>query len=102
MDERDLSAVNDLLASKYRLAAMALLAGGDEYDFPALKRELGLTDGNLSSHMGKLEGAGLVSVHKSFAGKKPRTSYRITPAGTHAWDRYLAFLKSLFKEKTLP
>jgi DNA-binding MarR family transcriptional regulator len=74
---------------------MAMLAPGDAYDFPALKRELGLTDGNLSSHMAKLAESGLVAVKKTGAGKASRTVYRITRAGTAAWDDYLDFLRSI-------
>lgn len=95
MAEIDFDRVHPLFESKNRVAVMALLAPGDEYDFPALKRELGMTDGNLSSHMSKLVGAGLVEVAKTGAGKASRTAYRLTRSGADAWDDYLGFLRSI-------
>ncbi len=101
MTKPDLSALNDLLSSKYRLAIMRLLSTGDEYEFTALKNELQLTDGNLSSHMAKLEAGGLISVHKRFTGKKPRTAYLITRSGLDAYRDYLSFLSYILKDGTL-
>ncbi len=98
MAEIDFGLVHELLESKNRIAIMASLAPGDEYDFPALRAGLGMTDGNLSSHMAKLSEAGLVRVRKTGAGKASRTTYRITRAGEEAWDDYLDFLRSLLKE----
>ncbi len=74
---------------------MAMLAGGDEYDFPALKRELDMTDGNLSSHMAKLIDGGLVDVTKTGRGKASRTVYRITREGSAAWEEYIEFLRDI-------
>lgn len=95
MSERNISLVNDLLSSKWRLSVMAMLSGGDEYDFPALKRELDMTDGNLSSHMAKLIDGGLVGVTKTGRGKASRTVYRITTEGRAAWEEYIEFLREI-------
>jgi len=97
MAEIEFDRVHPLFESKNRIAVMALLAPGDEYDFSALKRELGTTDGNLSSHMAKLVEAGLVAVKKTGAGKASRTAYRITRSGADAWDEYLGFLRSILR-----
>ena len=74
---------------------MAMLCAGDEYDFPALKRELAITDGNLSSHMAKLITGGLVDVSKTGRGKASRTVYRITSEGRSAWEEYIEFLRQI-------
>ena len=71
-----------------RLLLVALLAAVKEADFLWLQRESGLTKGNLSSHLARLEGAGYVEVQKSFKGKIPLTVLRLTRAGKGAFDGY--------------
>ncbi|MBN1647243.1 MAG: transcriptional regulator [Spirochaetales bacterium] len=96
MKNLDLSNINDLFSSKYRLAIMALLSGGDEIEFAWFRSELQISDGNLSSHMDKLEKAGYISIKKQFVGKKPRTSYRITAGGLDQYQSYLNEIAKLF------
>jgi len=57
-------------------------------DFTWLSARTGLTDGNISSHMSRLEEAGYVTVHKAFEGKKPRTTYTLSSMGREAFDDY--------------
>jgi len=71
-----------------RLLILSFLHGLEHADFLFLLRQTGLTRGNLSSHVSKLEGAGLVEVEKSFVDKIPRTLYRITNEGHEALRRY--------------
>jgi DNA-binding transcriptional ArsR family regulator len=71
-----------------RLLLVALLAGVKEADFLWLQRESGLTKGNLSSHLAKLEQTGYVDVQKTFKGKIPLTVVRLTRAGKGAFDGY--------------
>jgi DNA-binding transcriptional ArsR family regulator len=71
-----------------RLRIMMLLSGLEAADFTFLLRTLGVTKGNLSSHMSRLEAAGYVAVHKTFEGKTPNTSYSVTPEGRRQLDRY--------------
>lgn len=71
-----------------RLLLVALLAGVKEADFLWLQRESGLTKGNLSSHLGRLEEAGYVEVVKTFKGKIPLTVLRLTRTGKAAFDMY--------------
>ena len=71
-----------------RLRVMMILSGVDQADFNFLLTTLNLTRGNLSRHVGKLEGAGYLTVKKSFKGKMPHTSYQITPKGSEALRRY--------------
>ena len=67
---------------------MMILSGVDEADFNFLLSILGLTKGNLSRHIEKLELAGYVKVNKTFKGKIPNTSYQLTKKGTNALTQY--------------
>lgn len=78
-----------------RLVLMANLAVVDEADFVFLTKQTGLTAGNISSHMAKLEDAGYVEITKEFVDKKPRTVYRLTPAGRKAFNGHRARLEDL-------
>lgn len=71
-----------------RLRVLTLLSGLDVADFNFLLNTLGLTKGNLSSHMDKLERAGYVSVDKSFSGRTPHTEFRLTRDGREALEKY--------------
>lgn len=74
---------------------MATLAGVESLDFGDLKSQLGLTDGNLSTHLAALERAGYVKVDKTFVGKKPRTSVTQTGKGRKALGRYVELLQGI-------
>jgi len=71
-----------------RLRILMLLSGVDSADFNFLLNALGLTKGNLSSHASKLEEAGYVEVTKTFNGKIPNTTYKLTPLGRSRLDKY--------------
>jgi len=71
-----------------RLRLLMLLSGVESADFNFLLTALGLSKGNLSSHMSRLEQAGYVEVAKGFDGKIPRTSYRLTRRGRSSLDEY--------------
>ena len=60
-----------------------------------LKAALELSDGNLSVHARKLEDAGYVVCEKSFAGRTPRTEFRLAPAGRRAFEKYLDHMDAL-------
>ena len=75
-----------------RLRIMAILSGVDRADFKFMLSTLGLSKGNLASHVDKLERAGYVAVEKSFNGKLPHTEYRLTDAGRTALADYWAAL----------
>lgn len=80
-----------------RLGIVSALAAGDELSFTDLKAALNATDGNLSVHARKLEEAGYVSCNKTFAGRTPRTDYRLTAAGRRAFEKYLDHMDALIK-----
>jgi DNA-binding transcriptional ArsR family regulator len=78
-----------------RLRIVTILSGVDVVDFSFLLETLGLTKGNLSSHMDRLEKAGYVEVIKSFKGKIPHTQFRLTEAGRDALTEYWAGLDQI-------
>ena len=86
--------LDPLLHSELRLAVMSLLLGVESADFVYLREQTGATAGNLSVQLDKLEKAGYISVEKTFMGKKPRTTCRITPQGIRAFETYVEALKS--------
>ena len=73
-----------------RLAILTILASVEEVQFKFVEEALGLTRGNLSSHVSKLEDAGYLIVTKAFDEKISVTSYRITARGRKALDSYRA------------
>jgi DNA-binding MarR family transcriptional regulator len=75
-----------LIHEPSRLTLVAELFVVDEADFAYVSRRTGLTAGNISSHMTKLEDAGYVETTKSFVGKRPRTTYRLTKKGRSAFE----------------
>jgi DNA-binding transcriptional ArsR family regulator len=87
--------LDGIIHERSRLAIVSALATGDARAHTELRDLLGLTDGNLSVHARKLEEAGYVTCTKEFAGRTPRTTYRLAPAGRRAFDRYLAHLEGL-------
>jgi len=76
---------------------MAHLYVVDSADFLFLMRQTGLTFGNLSSHMAKLEGAGYIEVVKDFVDRKPHTMLRVTARGRAAFEEYRRGMDRLFK-----
>ena len=73
--------IDRIIHEPVRLRILSILTGVDLADFKFFLSTLGLSRGNLSSHMDKLERAGYVEVQKGFNGKIPHTDYRITDAG---------------------
>jgi DNA-binding MarR family transcriptional regulator len=92
---RTISCVDRLIHEPARLMLLALLYGVDRADFLYLLNESGMTKGNLSSHLAKLQDAGYIEIAKGFRGKIPYTLVRLTPRGSHAFDRYRAQLKAI-------
>ena len=80
-----------------RLAILAALAASETLSFTDLKTITGTTDGNLSVHARKLEDAGYVLCEKTFAGRTPRTEYRLNTAGRRAFEKYLEHMDALIK-----
>ena len=87
--------LNKLFESRVRLGIMAVLAVNDWVDHAQLKELLGVTDGNLASHLSALEDAKYVQVRKRFVGKRPNTSYKASAAGSKAFRAHLDAIERL-------
>jgi DNA-binding MarR family transcriptional regulator len=88
-----LAEVDRLIHEPARLAVIALLYVVESADFIFLMNQTGLTWGNLSAHMSKLEEAGYIEVVKTFKGKRPNTMLRLTQAGRVAFQTYRQKMK---------
>ena len=90
--------VDRIIHEPSRLLIVAYLYVVESADFLFLLRQTGLTRGNLSSHMSKLESAGYIEVQKEFVGKKPHTMFRITEEGRSAFRSYRKTMKCFLEE----
>ena len=98
IDPKELLDLNALLSDRVRLIIMCTLSAAEEpINFTSLLRTLELTKGNLSTHMRKLEMAGLVEVNKDFVERKPRTTYACTPKGKKEIARYLEKVEQMLQ-----
>jgi DNA-binding MarR family transcriptional regulator len=86
-----------VIHDRTRLAILAALATSETMSFTDLKATTDTTDGNLSVHARKLEDAGYVLCEKTFAGRTPRTEYRLSAAGRRAFEKYLDHMDALIK-----
>ncbi|OLC09016.1 MAG: transcriptional regulator [Gemmatimonadetes bacterium 13_1_40CM_66_11] len=84
-----------LIHERVRLAIVSALAVRDSLTFNELKALLKTSDGNLSVHARKLEDADYITCDKSFAGRVPKTEYRLTALGRRALERYLDHMEAL-------
>ncbi len=87
-DLKALAEIDRLVHEPGRLILLACLLPVERADYLYVLRQSGLTQGNLSSHLAKLEEAGYVRIEKTFAGKVPRTLLSITPTGRKAFKKY--------------
>ena len=91
----DLDAIDDVIHGRLRLGVMAYLSAVSPASFPELRDKTDATNGNLSTHLTKLESAGYVRQEKGFVGKKPQTLVHLTKEGRNAWIDYLDAMKRL-------
>ena len=93
-DLRNLTELDRLIHEPARLLIVTILSTVESADFLFLQRETGLTKGNLSAHLSKLEEAGYVNIKKTFKGKLPLTVCKLTDAGQQAFDGYRQQMQS--------
>ena len=98
MSDFDYQQIDDTLHSRIRLAIVAALVSVQQADFNFLKDMVKTTDGNLSTHLRKLEEAGYVSSKKGFVERKPKTTYKITEKGRRALEEYVSTLEKFLKK----
>jgi len=94
-----ISNLQKVFESRIRLGIMSALMVNDSLDFNALKELLGLTDGNLASHLKALEQQKVVVVSKQFIGRKPSTTYKATEHGKALFRQHLAALEELINNQ---
>jgi len=85
--------------SRIRLGIMSALMVNDTVDFNALKELLGLTDGNLASHLKALEQQEIILVSKQFIGRKPSTTYQATEQGRDLFRLHLSALEKIINNQ---
>jgi DNA-binding MarR family transcriptional regulator len=97
--DRGRSPLSPLIHGRVRLMILsALYRTPKAHTFTALRDALGLTDGSLSANLTKLEEGGLISIEKTFEGKRPQTLVRLSDGGRRQFRRYVADLRSILPE----
>jgi DNA-binding MarR family transcriptional regulator len=87
-----------VIHEKGRLAIMSLLAATPELSFTELRNTLGMTDGNVTTHIRTLQEAGYIGVTKSFQGGRPLTTCSLTPSGRSAFTAYINLLEEIVRQ----
>ena len=95
--EESARALDRLIHERTRLGIISALAVNATLSFNELKKLVGASDGNLSVHARKLEDAGYIACTKSFAGRLPKTEYRLTVSGRRALEHYLDHMEALIR-----
>jgi DNA-binding MarR family transcriptional regulator len=95
MDLIDFNGLDTAVHGPIRLGALTVLQIDGAADFTTLKARLHVTDGALGQHLLKLEESGYISCKKSFVGRRPKSTYHITPAGRRALARYLGSMQAV-------
>jgi DNA-binding MarR family transcriptional regulator len=86
---------DELIHAPTRLSIVSLLAASEWADFKFIRDTVGLSDSALSKQLTTLEEAGYIEIRKGFAGKRPRTSARLTRAGRAAFELHVAALQDI-------
>jgi len=97
-ETRDITSLDKLIHEPARLAIMSILYAASQADFIFLLRETGLTKGNLSTHLSRLESAGYIEIEKGYVGKLPQTLCRMTETGRRAFEDYRRQLEAFLKD----
>lgn len=89
---------DDVVLSRPRLSILAALISGNAVDFTFLQKNLGISDGNLSTHLSKLEAERYIQSEKTYVNKKPKTWYQITAGGRGALERLFRQLEGMLTQ----
>jgi DNA-binding MarR family transcriptional regulator len=95
--QKPIAKIDKLIHEPSRYLLMAYLYVVEVADFLFLVRQTGMTWGNLSAHLGKLESGGYVVIKKEFLGKKPHTTVRLTDEGREAFEEYRGNMKRVLE-----
>lgn len=96
-DAREIASLDRMLHEPARLSLAACLYVVESADFVFLQNQTGITGGNLSSHLKKLEDAGYVTVTKAFENARPKTTVRLNTQGRVAFDQYTSTISALLR-----
>jgi DNA-binding MarR family transcriptional regulator len=91
-----------VIHEKGRLAIMSLLAATPNLAFTELRDTLGMTDGNVTTHIRTLQEAGYIAVAKSYQNRRPLTTCSLTPAGRKAFAGYISLLEQIVQQTRKP
>lgn len=91
----DVKKFDSIFHSPVRMAILSILVSNIEADFLYLKKSTDTTDGNLSTHINRLEKGGFITTTKKFIKKKPKTICRITKQGKRAFYQYIQALENI-------
>src|ERR1700683_2534743 len=94
--------LDETVLSRPRLSILAALVARDAVDFTFLQKNLGISDGNLGTHLRKLEAGNYIQSNKTFVNRKPRTWYRITAEGRLALERLFRQLEDMLARVKSP
>jgi len=92
--------INKIFDHRVRLGIMSALMVNESIDFNALKELLGVTDGNLASHLKTLEKEQYIKINKTFIGKKPNTKYYSTKLGSLEFKKHINALERIIKSQS--
>jgi DNA-binding MarR family transcriptional regulator len=92
------SQLDRAIHEKGRLAIMSALAAAPALSFTELRETLGMTDGNLTTHIRTLQQEGYLSVAKSYQNRRPLTTCSLTGAGRQAFARYIDLLEQIVRQ----
>ena len=87
-----------VIHEKGRLAIMSMLAAAPELSFTEMRDALGMTDGNLTTHIRTLQEAGYIAVAKSFQNNRPHTTCSLTAPGKRAFTNYINLLEAIIRQ----
>lgn len=93
----DHNGIDEVIHGRIRLGVVAYLATVESALFSELRSAVGATDGNLSTHLRKLEEAGYVTVAKTFSARKPQTRVSLSHRGRQEWNNWLDRIQKLTK-----
>jgi DNA-binding PadR family transcriptional regulator len=97
MQPLNFNGLDSVVHGPIRLGVLTSLQMDGALDFTHLKQRLDVADGALGTHLMKLEAAGYVNCKKTFVGRRPKSTYQITPAGRRALRNYLQALRKVIE-----
>jgi len=96
--ENPLADIDQIIHAPARLRILMMLYVVESLDYVFLKNQTGLSWGNLSTHLGKLEDAGYITVIKGYQGKKPQSQIQLTNSGRNAFKSYKNTLQQILDD----